>query len=225
MIENVIFRNIMSSTYDITLKHPRRMLIYGPSGSGKSTFVEKLLYYMKELFDFYFDKIIYCSEQWFPSYDSIHGIFIDKVTNIERNMIENLNSNENNLIILDDNMHKFCKDPLISDIFTKYSHHKNIFVIILFQTNFPNEKFKMDISSNSSYIVLMSNPMNEKQMSILCSQRGGAFITECYKDATNNKAYSYLFLDCDQETPDEVRVRTDIFPNEIPTAFIKLSKI
>ena len=213
----------MYSTYDITFKHPRRMLIYGPSGSGKSTFVEKLLYYMKDLFDFYFDKIIYCSEQWYPSFDSIHGIFIEKIDNLDRDSIENLNSNEKNLLILDDNMHKFCKDPLIGDIFTKYSHHKNIFVIILFQTNFPNEKFKMDITSNSTYIVLMSNPMNERQMSTLCSQRGGPFIMKCYKEATNNKPYSYLLLDCDQETPDEVRVRTNIFPNEDTISFVKLS--
>ena len=215
----------MNTTYDLTLKHPRRMLIYGPSGSGKSTFVEKLLIYMKDIFDFYFDKIIYCSENWFPSYDEIHGISIDKVNDLDREMIENLATDEKNLIILDDNMHKFCKDPLISDIFTKYSHHKNIFVIILFQTNFPNEKYKMDIASNSTYIVLMSNPMNEKQMNLLCAQRGGAFIMNCYKEATNNRPYSYLFLDCDQETPDEVRVRTNIFPNEDTISFVKVSKI
>ena len=215
----------MCSTFDITLKHPRRMLIYGPSGSGKSTFVEKLLYFMKEMFDFYFDKIIYCSEQWFPQCDSIHGIEIEKVIHMGREIIENLNPQDKNLIILDDNMHKFCKDPIISDIFTKYSHHKNIFVIILFQTNFPNEKFKMDITSNSTYVVLMSNPLNERQMSTLCLQRGGAFIMECYRDATRNKPYSYLFLDCDQETPEEVRVRTNIFPNEDPISFVKLSKV
>ena len=215
----------MNTIYDITLKHPRRMLIYGPSGSGKSTFVEKLLYYMKEMFDFYFDKIIYCSEQWFPENDSIHGIEIEKVIHLERKLIENLSPQDKNLIILDDNMHKFCKDPLISDIFTKYSHHKNIFVIILFQTNFPSEKFKMDIASNSTYVVLMSNPMNERQMSTLCLQRGGAFIMKCYKDATSNNPYSYLFLDCDQETPEEVRVRTNIFPNEDSISFVKLSKV
>ena len=213
----------MDSSYDLTLKHPRRMLIYGPSGSGKSTFVEKILYYMKEMFDFYFDKIIYCSEQWFPEFDFIHGIAIKKIFQMDKDIIENLNPQQKNLIILDDNMHKFCKDPLISDLFTKYSHHKNIFVIILFQTNFPNDKFKMDIASNSTYVVLMSNPMNERQMSILCTQRGGAFIMKCYKDATSNKPFSYLFLDCDQETPDEVRVRTKIFPNEDTHSFIEIS--
>ena len=98
-------------------------------------------------------------------------------------------------------------------------------MIILFQTNFPNEKFKMDITSNSTYVVLMSNPLNERQMSTLCLQRGGAFIMECYRDATRNKPYSYLFLDCDQETPEEVRVRTNIFPNEDPISFVKLSKV
>ena len=60
--------------YDLTLNHPSRIIIYGPSGSGKSTFIEKLLYFMFELFGFYFDNIIYCSGQGFPNFDSVHGI-------------------------------------------------------------------------------------------------------------------------------------------------------
>ena len=66
----------MNSTIDLTLKHPRRFIIYGPSGSGKTTFVEKLLYFMRELFGFYFDDIIYCFGQSFPEFNSIHGIKI-----------------------------------------------------------------------------------------------------------------------------------------------------
>ena len=57
--------NLNLKLYDLTLKHPSRIIIYGPSGSGKSTFIEKLLYFMFEMFGFYFDTVIYCSGQAF----------------------------------------------------------------------------------------------------------------------------------------------------------------
>src|SRR5882757_10408695 len=84
--------NSSDATFDLTLKHPSRMIIYGPSGSGKSTFVEKLLIHMGELFDFYFDNVIYCSGQGFPQFNSINGIPILKVTDVNRDMIQKIDS-------------------------------------------------------------------------------------------------------------------------------------
>src|SRR5882757_2915767 len=215
----------MSESYDLTLKHPRRFIIYGPSGSGKTTFVEKLLFYMKELFGFYFDNIIYYSGQSFPKFDSIHGIRINKIKNID-NIFANIDVNKKHLFIIDDNMHKSANDIIISDLFTKTSHHKNISVIILVQNLFPKSKYMRDISSNSTYIVLMSNPRENLQIKTLSSQIDGAnsnFILNCYNEATKNKPFSYLFLDFDQNTSDDVRVRTNIFPDEESYAFVKIS--
>ncbi len=215
----------MNSSFDLSLKHPRRFIIYGPSGSGKTTFVEKLLYYMKELFGFYFDNIIYCSGQSFPEFNFIHGIELKKIMNIDKSILDKIQPSSKNLLILDDNMHNVANDIIISDLFTKLSHHKNISVILLVQNLFPKSKYMRDISSNSTYIVLMSNPRETLQIKTLSSQIDGAnskFILECYNDATKNKPFTYLFLDFDQSTPDEVRVRTNIFPNEEPFAYTKL---
>ncbi len=136
-----------------------------------------------------------------------------------------MNLSSKNLLILDDNMHNVANDIIISDLFTKLSHHKNISVILLVQNLFPKSKYMRDISSNSTYIVLMSNPRETLQIKTLSSQIDGAnssFILNCYNDATKNKPFTYLFLDFDQSTPDEVRVRTNIFPNEEPFAYTKL---
>jgi len=216
------------NVYDITLKHPSRMIIYGPSGSGKSTFVERLLFYMGELFDFYFDNVIYCSGQGFPQFNSINGIPIIKVSDVNREMIQKIDSKKNNLIILDDNMHKYANDPLISDLFTKLSHHKNITVILLIQNLFPNDKYMRDISSNATYIVLMRNPREVKSINNLSSQIGGAgntFISDCFKEATKINPFSYLILDFDQTTSVEVKVRTNIFPDEFTYTFVAIPKI
>ena len=218
----------MSVLYDLTLKHPRRFIICGPSGSGKTSFVEKLMFYMNELFGFYFNKIIYCSGQSFPDFNFIHNIEIKKVDIIDRNLLDDLNPMENNLVIIDDNMHSLANDILISDLFTKLSHHKNISVIVLLQNLFPKSKYMRDISSNSTYMVLMSNPRETLQIKTLSSQIDGAnssFILNCYNDATKNKPFSYLFLDFDQNTADDVRVRTNIFPNEDSYVYIKVPQI
>lgn len=216
----------MDKTYDLTLKHPRRMIVYGPSGSGKSTFVENLMYFMKDIFGFYFDNIIYCSGQSFPAFDSIHGISMNKVNNISLTDLQQIDCNKKHLLIIDDQMHNVVNDIFISDLFTKYSHHKNIFVILLVQNLFPKSKYMRDISSNSTYIVLMSNPRETLQIKTLSSQIGGAksrYIFDAYNDATKNKPFSYLFLDFDQHTSDEVRVRNNIFPNEETYIYRKIS--
>ena len=218
----------MDETYDLSLKHPTRWLVSGPSGSGKTTFVEKVLYNMNELFDFYFDNIIYCSGQAFPDFDYVHGIPIHKVKTLKENVLENINSELNNLIIIDDNMNNVVNDIFISDLFTKYSHHRNITVILLVQNLFPKGKYMRDISTNSTYIVLMSNPRELLQIKTLSSQIGGAkntFIYDAFLDATKNKPFSYLFLDFDQNTPEDVRVRTNIFPNEETFIYKKVLKV
>ena len=212
-------------SYDLTLKHPSRFLIYGPSGSGKTTFVLKLLQHTKELFGFYFDRLIYCSGQSFPEFDFVHGVPIEKISCLNKFTIEEINPQVNNLIIIDDNMHQVSNDLLMSDLFTKVSHHSNITVILLVQNLFPKSKYMRDISINSTYLVLMSNPRDKLQVKTLSSQIDGSdslFIYKSFIDATENKPFSYLFLDFDQFTPEQLRVRTNIFPNEEQIAYIKI---
>ena len=215
--------------YDLTLKHPSRIIIYGPSGSGKSTFIEKLLYFMLEMFGFYFENIIYCSGQAFPNFESVHGIRLIKSMNIDKELLETIDPEKKNLIIIDDNMHNVVNDILISDIFTKLSNHKNITVVLILQNLFPKSKYMRDISTNSTYIVLMSNPRENLQVKTLSSQVDSAnssYLLECYNDATANKPFSYLFVDFNQSTPPEMRVRTNIFPDEEPQyVYLKISQV
>jgi hypothetical protein len=39
------------------------------------------------------------------------------------------------------------------------------------------------------------------------------FLDECFEEATL-RPYGYLFIDLKQSTRDDLRIRTDIFPNE-----------
>lgn len=205
--------------YDCVLKTPSRWLIYGPSGSGKSTFVEKLMHDCNYLFETNFDTIFYCSSQSFPKnkYNGEIPIYESEVITPE--YVETLDPNNNNLIILDDNMHNVSNDILVSDLFTKKSHHKNITVIMLVQNLFPKSKYMRDISLNCNYIVLMRNPREMRQIKTLAYQidgDSGDFIINSYKNATSDNPYSYLLLDLCQETPEMLKLRSNIFYDEKP---------
>lgn len=217
--------NIDNSTaFDLTLKHPRRWIIFGPSGCGKTCFVEKILTFSEDLFGSRFDNINYISGQGFPTIDHVFGVKIKKFKEIESEIIETMNPNEQNLLIFDDNMY-VTNDKLLSDIFTKYSHHKNFTVILLLQNLFPKTKFSRDISINSTYIVLMANPRESIQIKRLSQQIDGTnFIYDCYKAETEDKPYGYLLLDFDQDTPIDIRYRSNIFPNEEMFIYVKKEK-
>ena len=209
----------MTFINDLTFIHPSRWLIYGPSGSGKSTFVNNLILDSIELFGLQFDTILYCSGQGFPKFNKVNNVSILMCNSFTNSYIDNLDSTKNNLIIIDDNMNIAANDILISDLFTKKSHHKNITVIFLVQNLFPKSKYMRDISISSTYIVLMKNPREIFQIKLLSHQINGEksnFIIDSYKDATKNKPYSYLLLDLGQTTHELLKVRTNVLSNEFP---------
>ena len=210
-------------TFDLTLKHPSRMIIFGPSSSGKTTLIQRMLTEADALFGFYFDNIKYISGQAFPSIDSVNDVPIEKYSDLNDDMIDSIDSTRNNIIVFDDNIY-IMNDRLISDMFTKLSHHKNFSIVLLLQNLYPKTKFSRDISINSNYIILMSNPREVTQVQRLSHQIDGSnFILESYLDNTRNKPYSYLVLDFVQDTPDILRVRSELFGNDI-TIYVKIQK-
>ena len=72
------------------------------------------------------------------------------------------------------------------------------------------------ISLNSHYLVVFKNPRDASQASILGKQMFPnrlKYFQAAYKEATN-RPHGYLLCDLHQETPDHLRLRTDIFPDD-----------
>ena len=67
---------------------------------------------------------------------------------------------------------------------------------------------------NSHYLVLFKNPRDKGQAGILARQmfpsKWKAFLS-AVEDAHHNP-YSYLVVDLRPETPDQIRIRSDIIP-------------
>lgn len=63
-----------------------------------------------------------------PQFEFIQGIPIDL------NQDNVFDTKVNNIIVLDDLMSLSAKNPMINDLFTKGSHHRNLSVIVLSQS-------------------------------------------------------------------------------------------
>ena len=115
---------------------------------------------------------------------------------------------------------------IVVDMFTKYSHHKNLSIIYLTQNLFHQGRGQRDISLNAHYIVVFKNPRDGAQIQHFSRQlhpENTKFIQEAYNDATS-VPHGYLLLDLRQETPENCRVRSCIFPDdEINYVYVPLS--
>ena len=218
----------MSNEYSCAFIHPARILIFGPSYSGKSTLVSKLLDNQLQAFDLTFDRIIYCSDG--SSLNTKENqLPIENYEYFDKNLFESLDSKQNNCIILDDFMHRASNDVQISELFTKRSHHQNVTIIFLLQNLFPKSKYMSDIKRNANYIILMSNPADEKSIKLFSSYLDPSnpnFIHNAYIDSTKNKPFSYLLVDLHQQQSNEVRIRTNLTFDGKPeqTVYVKIQE-
>jgi hypothetical protein len=205
-------------TVDATFSTPSKWLICGPSGSGKSLFLLKLLKYQKDLFNCKFEKIVYFYGLTEPDINIATLDNIEKVpgSSISEDFLNDFDPRLKNAIILDDLMNEIGNQTLIANLFTKVSRHRNITVFLILQNLFPKGKYYTDISRNANYIVLMKNPLGLSQIKLLDQRIFGknSEFLQVYKSVTRDDPYSYILLDFNQITPDNLRVRSNIFPDD-----------
>lgn len=186
------------------LIHPFTMLIAGPSGSGKTVFTKSLL--RSNLFNVEFNSVIWCYSE--------AGSLTDRSPNVIYNEglpSEDMYDGKPKLVILDDLMHE--TNDSVAKLFTKISHHRNVSVILITQNIFSRNKNARDIALNSHYLAIFKNPRDKAQVHCLGRQlypESSKFFSDSYSDATS-KPHGYLFVDFKQSTPDEQRLKTDIF--------------
>lgn len=216
-------RNLSTSSFDImamTWKHPWTSLICGPTGCGKTFFVKRFLRYLGEMSDTPFARILFFFGEWQPTYAEL-GKNIEFHEGIPR-LNDFADDPRPKLVIIDDLMSSASNNSVI-DLFTKGSHHRNISVIFLTQNLF--YKGQRDLSLNSHYIVIFKNPRDRAQIQALARQlypEDTRFLQEAYFNSTS-EPHGYILLDLKQSTPDNLRVRTNIFPDD-PHHFVYIPR-
>ena len=89
------------------------------------------------------------------------------------------------------------------------------------QNLFNKNKEQRCINLNTHYIVLFKNPRDKSQVIHLAKQmypKNTHIMQDAYKLATS-EPYSYLLIDLKQDTPDHIRLRSDIF-NKHQTVYL-----
>ena len=208
----------------IPFHHPTTILVAGPTFSGKTTFVKKLI--RTRMVQPAPERIIwiYKEKDDKTEFESMARDFsnIQFFSDLDPEIFESINSQERNLIILDDVMNEAGESKSVAKLFTQGSHHRNMTVVFLVQNLFHQAKQMRTISLNSHYMVLFKNPRDQGQIRALSYQMYPSeknFLVDAFADATS-APHSYLLLDLHPETPENFRVRTHIFPCETTVVYV-----
>lgn len=192
--------------YDMRLKSGTTITIAGPSQSGKTSLVEKIVNLRDEIFTEKISQVFwYCS--YMPT-NKISGVtyLVGLPNDISDRIIPNC------LVILDDFMHELSNSQVLTSLMTKAVHHLPMTLIYITQNVFQKSNDTKTRRLNTNYLILFKNPQDKTQIDILGRQmypKDKSFLSFAYEDATKNP-FSYLLIDSNQTTNDEVRVRTNI---------------
>jgi hypothetical protein len=124
---------------------------------------------------------------------------------------KNIKKTDNATIILDDLARDISADT--AEIFAVGSHHLKMNVCLVVHNLFEKNIAFRNISLNSRYICIQKNPRDSSTITNFAKQfdpGNGQRMVNIYKDATE-RPFSYLFLDMDQYTPEQYRLRSNIF--------------
>lgn len=196
------------------LNHPFSLMVSGPTKVGKTKFVKRIL--DTKLIKPFPSRIVWC-------YGAYQALF-HEMSNVEfhEGLPKNLHNLSNAVLIIDDLMDEVGDDKRLSKLFTKRSHHRNISVILIVQNLFHKGKQMRNVSLNTSYLCCFKNVRDKQQIACLARQmypKQTKFFMESFNDATL-EPHGYLFLDLEPETIEELRVRSNIFPDDLSVVYV-----
>ena len=207
---------------DVRFKTPANFYVCGQTQSGKSYMVRCMLRHLEELFNPVPTKIVYCYGEYQKEFEEFPPN-IELVEGFPNDLYSLTEGHDNSLVVLDDLMAQCSNDQRVSDLFTRGSHHRGISVLYLTQNLFPPGKLSRTISLNSHYMMVFRNPRDSLGIATLAKQmfpKHTNYLLDAFQDATS-KPYGYLMIDCHQLTPENMRLRTNILPNERQIAYVK----
>ena len=201
--------------FDPRFQHPFTSMIAGPTQCGKTRFVLNLIRQSQFIAPAP-ERIVWC----YGEYQDVFREVDRAVEFVEGLPREDILDGRRTLLIIDDLMSE--TDSRVTKLFTKGSHHKNTSIVYISQNLFHKGKENRNISLNTHYLVLFKNPRDVAQIAHLGRQifpDRTAFFRECFADATS-RPYGYLLVDLKVTTPDDLRLRTDIFPDESTIVYV-----
>jgi len=190
-------------------RHAFCCIVSGPTQSGKTEWAKKFVALAPYCMSEPPEKIYWCYSEWQPSYNDMIGD-VKFVQGLPDASVFKKDDGAK-LLIVDDMMQSMKNDPNLANVFIKGSHHWGLSCIHLVQNIFFEGLRTNRI--NAQYLVLMKNPNDQLQVNNLAKQifpNDKSKMTSAYEEATK-EPHGYLLVDLHQYTPDEIRLRTNIF--------------
>lgn len=206
------------SAEDLKFRMPFGCIVSGPSSSGKTTWLMRFLSHYREMIAPPPCSVLYAYGEYHSNVPVLERAGISTHPGLPDD--ETLRQAEKPLLLIMDDLMLASNEDYLSNLFTKKSHHQNIGVIFLTQNLF--DKNLKVARNNSQYIVLMRAPNSALGIRTL----GGhlfpgkvPFFLDAYNKSTE-ALYGYLLIDMHASTDSALRLRTNIFPDELTTVFI-----
>lgn len=226
-------------SFDVRFKTPCNILLTGPTQSGKSTFINKTLRWRHLLFDPIPKTVFFVYAGKLPMADNMlkKGLIHKAIKGLPKSYdaLEGMISpyaDDGVLVIVDDGLSQL--ESYLPTVFEELTHRMNTTFLFVSQTTFLASTLYRRLSDQSHYIICLRNARNSLKIRHLATQVrpcNPSFIVKSYIDATNPKrlvkdaekkdnteksslGYGYCIFDFFNHTPEILRVRSNIFPNE-----------
>ena len=180
----------------------------GSTSCGKTRYLLNLIKHRDCVIQPNVNRVIYSYKKYQSEFDSVPDVEFVQGSNYV------LDRAIKTLLIVDDQMND-CKE--LSDLFTVGSHHDNASVIFCSQSLFLQDKAYRIACQNAMYMILFKSPRSQTQIGHLARQmfsgQKAKNMIHAFEDATS-KPFSNLIVDCRPDTPEQMRLKCNILPDE-----------
>ena len=202
----------LQHTFDnkfVVFRHPFTCLCIGPTMAGKTIYLAKLIKHRHSMIVPNVQRVIYSYKKYQPIFDTMKDVEFVQGLNFE------LDRSIPTLLIIDDQMNE-C-NPKLTDMFAVGAHHDNCSIIFVSQVLFFQDKTYRYACQNAMYMILFRSPRCKTQIGHLARQmftgNKAKEMMKAFEDATS-QPFSNLIVDCKPDTPDMLRLRSNILPDE-----------
>lgn len=193
----------------VVFRHPFTCLCIGPTMAGKTSYILNLIKHKDLVITPKIDRVVYSYKKYQPVFDTVPNVEFVQGFNFE------LDRSIPTLLIIDDQMSE-CNAKL-TDLFSVGAHHDNCSIIFVSQVMFLQDKAYRSACQNAMYLILFRSPRCQTQVGHLARQMFPSVkakgMVQAFDDATS-KPFSNLIIDCRPDTPDLLRLRTNVLPGE-----------
>ena len=203
-----------TNTYTRYFAHPFPMLVTGPTGCGKTQWIKKLIRCADTVCMPPPKRIIYVYSIWQPVFNELKGV--EFVKGLSEGFFGQFDGSIPCWIILDDVMDDAINSSSVANLFTKGSHHLNLSVIFIVQNLFKQGKYSRDITQNIHYGVIFKNPRDKSIIANFAKQFSpgkSKALLDIFTLITK-KPFSPMVIDFKTDTPDELRIMSNVFGEE-----------